>query len=175
MAVYREDMIDIDRKNGSVFRSFANQMISEGDEAANRYGGRIMEDGEPVDLTGCTVTGYFIRPDRATVLIEGNASGNEFYVNLPEACYAETGVYTLAIKVTGGGTTSTIRIIDGTVVETVSGDLIDPGGIIPDIDDLMAVIYRAEEAAETIGNFVVTEELISGTNYRLIVDVTEEE
>lgn len=173
MAIYREDILDLNLESGTVHRSFACKCICEGDDSGNRYGMRLMRDGEIVDVSECTVTGYFIRADQTSVIIEGAVSDNVAYVELPQSCYVVPGNFSLAIKLTGGNATETMRIIDGTVIDTIIGPVVDPGGIVPDLSELMEVIERAETAAADIAKFSVTEQLISGDNYRLIVDVTE--
>lgn len=172
--IKRADIVGIDLTNGKLYRSFANKQIGEGDEYGNVFGGSLTRNGEPVDISGATVTGYFIRPDNACVIIEGTASGNIFSVTLPAQCYAYEGNFSLAIKVSTGGETETMRIVDGTVVNTATGTVIDPGGIVPDLEELMAVVERAEDAVEAISGLIVTEELISGDDYRLIVNVQED-
>ena len=174
MAVYHEDVVNIDLGNGTTHRNFMNHTIGEGDENANRYGARLFKGNEPVSLAGYTAVGYFVRADQTTVVILGVVTGNEVYVILPEECYAVEGNFALVIKIIGGTYAGTMRIIDGTVVNTSTGGIVDPGGIIPDIDELLAVIGRAEAAVADISKFIVTEELISGTDYRLIVDVDED-
>ena len=173
MAVYRDDIVDLNLESGTVFRSFACKCICEGDDSGNRYGMRLLRGGEVVDVSGCTVTGYFIRADQTSVIIGGSVSDNVAYVTLPKSCYVVPGNYSLAIKLTGGNATETMRIIDGTVLDTIVGSVVDPGSIVPDLSALMAVIERAEAAAADIAKFSVTEQLISGDNYRLIVEVTE--
>ena len=69
----------------------------------------------------------------------------------------------------GGGVTGTMRIVDGTVVDSVIGSPVDPGGVIPDLDELLAVIGRAEAAANTIAGISIRAELVADENYRLIV------
>lgn len=169
----RIDIVEINLDKGNLHRSFVNKQIGEGDQNGNVFGGFLIKNGGPVDITGSTVTGYFIRSDNSCVVIEGDASGNEFMVTLPAQCYAVEGNFSLAIKVTGSEKTETMRIIDGTVVNTATGTVIDPGSIVPDLEELMDVIERAEAAAEEVATFIVTEELIEGTDYRLIVNVTE--
>lgn len=171
MAVYRNDIVNIELNGGSIFRSFINKTVGEGDKNGNRFGVRLFRNGEPENIEGSTVTGYFIRSNGTTVIMGGSAAGNVATVELPESCYSVEGNFSLAIKITGGNATGTMRIVDGTVVNTVIGEILDPSGIIPDLEELMAVIERAEEAAEAIAEFAITEQLISGDNYRLIVNV----
>lgn len=171
MGIQREDFINIDLQNGNVHRSFVNHTIVAGDKNANVFGVRIYRDNVPEDLTGCTVMGLFIRADKTTVIIgDGIAYRNAAYVYLPESCYAVPGNFTLTIKVSGGNMTGAMRIVDGTVFEGSLEPYVDPGNVIPDLSELMAVIDRAEAAAAEINEFVITTELIAGDDYRIIVN-----
>ena len=169
MAIYREDIVDIELESGTVFRSFMNKSIGEGDVKGNRFGFRCFRNGVPVSLTGVSVIGHFLRADGNTVQLTGTVDGNTAFVRLLASCYAVEGQFTLVIKLSGGGVTGTIRMVDGTVVNTTNGAVIDPGSVIPDLTDYLAVVEDAEEAAETVYGFSVTTELISGTDYRIIV------
>ena len=148
MAIYHDDIVNVELTSGSIHRSFLNRSIGEGDSAANRFGVTLKRNGEPVTLDGVTCMGYFIRPTGDTVVITGTVSGLNAYVTIPQACYVTEGNFTLAIKLVGSGVTGTMRIIDGTVVNTTTDTLIDPGSVIPDIQDLIAVIEEAEIALE---------------------------
>lgn len=170
MEITNSQMAKVDLRSGSVFRTFLCKSIGEGDDDGNVYGVRCYRDGESVSLSGYSVNGYFIRADGQTVIMSGTVSGNRAYVTLPKSCYAIEGNFTLAIKVIGGGTTVCMRIVDGTVMNTTTDAVIDPGGTVPDIDALMAVIERAEAAAEDIQRFSVYTELRSGTDYTLVVN-----
>ena len=171
MAIYYADIVDIDLDNGTIHRSFAHRTLGEGDVNANRFGVRLWRSGEPVTAAGAQCIGYFIRHGHGdTVTINGGLfSGQEAYVTLPDACYAYDGAFSLVIKLIGGGVTGTMRIVDGTVVDSVIGSPVDPGGVIPDLDELLAVIGRAEAAANTIAGISIRAELVADENYRLIV------
>lgn len=143
---YREDIVDIELTGGSIHRSFAQHAIGGGDEAANRFGIRTFRNGEPENING-SVFGLFIRADGGTVAIEsGTVEGNVAYVTLPSACYAVEGCFTLAIKVTGTNMTGTMRIVDGMVSRTSTDATVDPGTILPSIDDLIEAINEAVES-----------------------------
>lgn len=168
MYQYREDYADIELESGTVHRTRLNKAIGEGDNHGNRYGVRVFCEGEPVDLTGVTCVGYFMRADgTATEVITGARSGNVAYVELPEACYAVVGNFTLTIKLVYSDYAMTARIVDGTVVDTELGELADPGDTIPDLSDFAALVARVEAAAEKIESFDITAEVITGTRYRL--------
>lgn len=171
MAIYREDIVDIELESGTVYRSFMNHQITEGDIKANRFGFRVLRGGIPVDISGCTAMGYFIRANGSTVVINGgNCSGNEAYVTLPSACYAVEGNFSLALKLVTSSVTSTMRIIDGTVVDSTLGSLVDPGSTIPSVATLENLINLAEAAAAEINSISITAGVIEGTRYRLTAE-----
>lgn len=169
MAVYREDIADIELESGSVFRSFNNKMIASGDASGNRYGVRLLRGGEPVSMAGAACVGYFIRPDGITLVINGAVENGVAYVELPTAAYSVGGNFTLAVKVSGTGIAETMRIVDGTVVLTTTGPIYDPYSEMPSLTELMAVIGRAETAAASINNLSVAATQISGTRYKITV------
>lgn len=171
MAHYREDILDIELESGSVARSFNNKMIASGDVSGNRYGVRILRGGEPVSMSGAACVGYFIRSDGITLVINGAVADGIAYVELPAAAYAVSGNFTLAVKVSGTGFTETMRIVDGTVVLTTTGAISDPSSEVPSLADLMAVIGRAETAADEIDAISVTATQISGTRYKIAVTI----
>ena len=167
--MYYEDILDIDLNNANqMHRSFLSRSIGEGDYNGNRFGVRLWQGDQPATMTTSCI-GYFIRSDDVTLVIEGVISGNVAYVELPQAAYAKEGNFTLAIKLGGVGVSTTMRIVDGTVSETTTADISDPGAAIPDLEQLMAIIAAAEAAAEEIDDFVITASLIEGTRYEITV------
>ncbi len=172
MALYHNDIADINLEAGTVHRSFAQKTVGEGDIKANRYGVRLWRNGEPESVGGSTCMGYFIRHANGdTVTINGGLfSGQEAFVELPEACYAYDGGFTLVIKLVGGGVTGTMRIVDGTVVDSMIGAPIDPGSVIPDLEDLLEVIERAEDAADTIAGLSIYAQQVADDNYAIVVN-----
>ena len=172
MAIYHNDIIDVELTSGTICRTFAQRNIGEGDANANRYGIRLWRDGQPESVGGSSCIGYFIRHGNGdTVTINGGMfSGQEAWVTLPESCYAYEGGFSLVIKLVGGGVTGTMRIVDGTIVDSMIGSPVDPGSVIPDLEDLLAVIGRAEAAADTIADFSVYAQQIDGDNYAIVVN-----
>ena len=173
MAIYKEDIQTIDLETGTISRTFLNKVLGEGDAYGDRFGVIVQRGGQPVDLTGVSVSGFFIRANGTTESLSGSRSGSKCWVDLPAACYAVEGNFTLGIKLTHSGTTVTARIVDGTIVNTSLGSIYDPGSLIPDLADWTALVSRAEAAAEKIESFDITATLISGTRYRLgVVEAT---
>ena len=168
MAIFRADILDIELNSGSIARSFLNHTIGAGDSKANRFGVRLFRGGEPVSAESCTVTGLFMAPDGTRYVISETSytgstgtEGNEAYVQLPPACYAVTGQFTLAIKLTGGGVEGTMRIVDGTVDETGEDGAVVPTSTIPATADIIAAY---EEAVDVIGGSVRFDAVQSLTN-----------
>ena len=174
MAVYYENIMKVDMDQGNIRRTFLNNVLAKDDNAANRFGVEIFRNGTAADLSGNSCVAYFIRPDGYTVVIEGSVSGNRAMVELPAACYFADGNFMLSIKLTNEDKTTTIRVIDGTVINTQLGDIVDPGGVIPDISEFEALIEREEAASEVIEELSITNTLITGTRYRINVSFNEE-
>lgn len=162
MAIRQIDIIDIDLERGSYHRGFLNHAIGTNDIYGNRFGVRLFQHGEPVDVEYASCIGYFMRADGDTVVINGglSASDGTLSIKLPQSCYAVEGNFTLAIKITNtdihGAVTSTMRVIDGTVVNTTTGEVIDPGTIVPELTvaAIVAKISECEAAAQQAGLMV---------------------
>ena len=161
--------IDIGRMSATIHRSFVCHTIGEGDNEVDRYGVRVLNNGQEFNLSGCTCVGYFIRPDGNTIVINGEINGNEASVTVPEACYAYTGSFSLSIKIGGTDFLGTMRIVDGTIVDTTTSTFVDPGNVIPDLADWIALIEDADEAATDIGKLHIENEQIEGTRYKIKV------
>lgn len=170
MAINREDIIDVDLSGGSIPRSFVNKTIGEGDAVANIYGIRAYRKDQPVDLSGSTCLGYFIRPDDITLVLVGTVQDNKALVELPEAAYARTGHFTLAIKVNSGDVVETLRIVDGTITDTTTGYIADSSTAIPNLEEIEAKIAEAESLISNIYSILsVTAYQVSGTRYGIAV------
>lgn len=146
---YRNDMREIDLDK-PLLRTHAGVVLATGDNNANRFGATLNRAGVPIDLTGdaVSVLGYFIRSDGETVVCEGEKDGDTVYVDLPAACYTQDGSFSLAIKVSSTEITQTVRVIDGYIGLTQTEELVDPGEVIPSLDDLFAQIAAMETATQ---------------------------
>lgn len=161
MALYKDDFVRIDLADGSIFRSFMNRTLGEGDIDATRFGVIMTRSGEAEDLTGVSCSGYFVRADGQTVVITGTVEDNKAFVTIPQSACAVEGNFSLAIKLVGSGVTGTMRIVDGTVSSTTTETIVDPGQVIPSIAELLAQIEACENAtdaanaaaASSLGNF----------------------
>lgn len=145
--LYRSDICNVDISK-SLVRSYVGIVLATGDDHANRFGAVLNRAGDLVELADVSVSvlGYFIRPDGETVVCNGTKDGNTVYVDLPAACYTKDGSFSLAIKVSSTEVTQTVRVIDGQIRLTQTETLIDPGDVIPSLEDLMAHIAEMEDA-----------------------------
>lgn len=158
MAIYKEDIVAIELQSGTIHRSFLGNTIGSGDRMANRFGVSLFRDGQPVSAESSTVAGVFMAPDGNNYGInETNwpgstgKEGNKAWVQLPEICYAVTGQFTLAIKLSGGSVEGTMRIVDGMISETGEAGAVVPTSTIPTTADIIAAY---EEAVDVIGGSV---------------------
>ena len=71
MAIYKNDIVDIDLESGDIHRSFMKHSIGKGDVKANRFGVRVFRNGEQVTLGSTTCQGFFMAPDGTNLQISG--------------------------------------------------------------------------------------------------------
>lgn len=126
-----ETWLDTDIKKPVIVQRLTGNLFS-GDNEGNVVGVNVTENGQPVALSGYCY-GYFIRDDGFTVVIAGSITGNSAYVILPASCYTVVGQFSLVIKV---GTVA-IGAVTGTVYRTTTDAVIDPGEVVPSIEELL--------------------------------------
>lgn len=184
MAHYKRDIVDVDLETCDIFRSFLNRSIGFKDDDADRFGIRAFRNGVAQDLSGASCQAIFMAPDGTKIALTsyGTVSGNVAYVTLPPACYDVAGQFTLAIKIVGGGVTSTVRIVDGVVSETGATGTVSPTSAVPTYQEVIAQ-FDAMVAATSAANTAIAETfdatkaypagkylINDGKLYRLITD-----
>ena len=117
------------------------------DQQAHRFSIACTRSGAPVDVTGASVSGYFIRADGVTVPITGAVEEGCAALTLPAACYTRNGRFSLIIKLALEGCTSTIFWGEGHVAASRTDAMIDPEDIVPDLTALLAQIEVMEAAS----------------------------
>ena len=118
---------------------FASVDISEADAYANRFGAKVVDAGQQVDLTGASTQGLFIREDGVTIEIQGGVENGVAFVVLTPDCYAVVGRYQLTLKLVSGDAKTTLRIIEGRVLRTIASGSGSGGGT-----DTSQVFYTAD-------------------------------
>lgn len=135
-------------------------MIFSQDVMANRVVVFVDRDGEPETLSG-SVSANIIRADGATVVQTGEVSGSVATVTLPASAYAVSGPIEIFVKHTHDGSTTTIASLTGYVCASTSNTIVDPGTVVPNINELLAMVddceaatAAAEAAAESVANII---------------------
>ena len=112
-----------------------------GDNQGAVVGVRLFTDGAAYSGGG-TVTGAVKRRDGGLVALTGTLSGNAASVVIPAAALAYPGPIGVHIILTQGGSTTTVLKAIYSVDDS-SGTAVDPGTIIPSINDLITAINTA--------------------------------
>jgi len=163
MAIYKEDIIDIDLNTGTLHRSFLNRSIGKADIMANRFGVRLFRGTEPVNLGGASCEGFFMAPNGQNIALTDSditgTEGNVAWVQLPQACYNYEGQFTLAIKVIDDSVTATMRIVDGVVNNTGTDSSITPPPDAPTWAEVIAAYEEMLEAKEGSVRYDIEQEL----------------
>ena len=134
---YRQDLkqpVQVHHLHGNVFSQ---------DNQGNLLGVEVFDDGVPASLSG-TVSANIVRSDGGTVAATGTVSGNKLSVVLPAAAYAIPGVISVVIKLSSGGSAAVTLLAVVALVYASSTDTpVDPGTIMPSIQDLIDEIEDA--------------------------------
>lgn len=121
------------------------QCVGEGDAYGMQVGARVFNDGEYIALGGSCV-GRVIRADGATIQLTGTVSGNLAYVVLDQTCCAVEGPLQVAVCWVQNTAVTTLLVAYGTVVNTQTGNAIQPSTPIPDLTELLAEIDEMQAA-----------------------------
>ena len=113
-------------------------LFAMGDKLAHVLRVRVKAGGEPVDLTGWTVTASVVRQDQATVMMAGRTVGDAAEVTLEAPCYSQSGGFTLSVAIGREQQLITIFCGRGDVTRTRTDSLGDPGHTIPSVDEIIA-------------------------------------
>lgn len=129
------------------YNSQPDTLMLPGDNRGHTWRVEVLKNGLPVDIEGATITGYFLRSDGNTVMVVGSASGNVATVTLAQECYAYSGGIRAVMRCVKDG--AIMALADRAFVVRAAiddGGIIDPGEVIPSIDDLLAQIDAMEAA-----------------------------
>ena len=138
---------DVDLRCGAQTpQIWPNALMLIGDNLAHTWRVRVFDGGGTVALTGATVTGYFVRTDGNTVAVQGSVEGSTAIVTLAQACYAFEGDLKGVMRLTLGGKTVTLSVLTLMVRKVLTDAIIDPGNVIPSLEDLLAQIEAMETA-----------------------------
>ena len=136
------------------------------DSGGNMITVEVFDNGSPATLSG-NVSGYVIRPDNQTVVIEGTLTGNKASVVLPASAYVVIGQVSIVVKI---GTT-TVGACTSYVYRTTTETVVDPGTVVPSLVELLqavadceaatAAAIAAAAAVASVASVAETEEIIT--------------
>lgn len=124
-------------------------LMYPGDNLAHTWEVQVKRNGIPVDMTGGNVVGYFQRKDGNTVMVDGTIEDSICKVTMAQECYAIPGALKAVMRYTDTVTHTIVTLAYHafTVQNRIDdGGIIDPGEVIPSIDDLLAEIEAMEQA-----------------------------
>ena len=142
---------DIDLQRGAQApQVWPNALMLCGDNNAHTWRVTVMDGGEAAQVTG-SVTGYFVRPDGNTVAVQGSMTGNVASVVLAQACYAQEGDVKAVLRLSvSTGAKVTLAALILPVRNVLTDSIIDPGNVIPSLDDLLAQIASMEQLEDEV-------------------------
>lgn len=136
----------VDISKGTLYTTLGLQnthdQLIQGQNYANVLNVSVYDGAEPVALSGACM-GYFVRQqDGSTVTVAGTISGNVATVEFPSFVYAYTGRLTITLNVGG---TSLVQIAT-TVRVGSSAVIVDPGNVLPNLDEIQQIMLDVEDA-----------------------------
>lgn len=138
---------NVDLANAPKQSTAPYELMFPGDEKAHTWKVHVFENKVEADLSGCSVSAYFLRADGDTIVVTGAIDGNTVTVELAQACYAITGVVQAGLRLTNDGVSFTLSYKLFNVLPTYDSEsYVDPGEVIPSIADLLDAIEDMEAA-----------------------------
>lgn len=135
--------------NAPLFTRHMPGVLQEGDSEANAFVLEVYQDEQPFDLTGYTPSGYLLRADGNSVLLDGTVDGNTATVPLSPACYKVPGFFAAFVRLTNAdGQSRTLIKVAGTLEAENLDGIVDDENILPSIDELLAQLDAMETARE---------------------------
>ena len=147
--ITRNHNITVDM-NKPLTRQHVGYLLAEGDNKGDCFTFTLQRGGRAI-AGGMDVSAYLVRQDGSTVFLTGEAEGNKASVTLDDTCYAVNGGFTLTVKVTQDGVTTTVAMLDGYIRLTATDKVVDPGEALPSLEDILHEYDSMEAAtAETL-------------------------
>ncbi|MEG0270304.1 MAG: hypothetical protein RR821_08615, partial [Clostridia bacterium] len=121
--------------------------LVKGDKAAHVLIVTVERGGAAFMLAGVSCIGYAVLANRQTVVIKGTVAGNEARVLLPAACYSVSGRISLLVQLAVESEQLTPLCLSGNVCAGATEAVLDPGGIVPSLGELLAMVAAVQAAA----------------------------
>lgn len=126
-------------------------LFAMGDDNAHRFAFSIVQDGKPVDLSGCTVLATYtnFNPHGVTVNLGGKIEDGKAVALLNKSCYTMEGRFAIVVRLKNSVGTSAIFYGDGYMSRTTADTVIDGDYIIYDVNTLLEKIAEINEATSS--------------------------
>ena len=136
----------VDISKGTLYTTLGLQnthdQLIQGQSYANVLNVSVYDGAEPVALSGGCMGCFVRQQDGSTVTVAGTISGNVASVEFPSFVYAYTGRLTITLNVGG---TSLVQIAT-TVRLGATMVVVDPGNVLPNIDEIQQIMLDVENA-----------------------------
>ena len=133
--------------NAPVEPRMCGGLLFTGDNESLTVRARVRRGAASEAVTG-SVVAHAIRADGSTVVVDGEASGNEASASLPASSLACEGPLGVMLRVIEGDEKTTILKAVWDVTAGTTETIIDPGHVVPDVDDVIAMMDQAEDAID---------------------------
>lgn len=147
-----ETWLETDLKKMPEVTHLRGNLFSQ-DNMGNKIGVHVYEDEAPVASLGGTITGWILRDDDTSVMVTGETSGGDAWIILPEEAYGVPGPVTIAIRHTAtaddDSPRTSLAVCTAYVYRTISDTMVDPGDVLPSLDELVAKIRELESRVDT--------------------------
>lgn len=140
--------VDLDQRTR---RTDIAEPLVQGDNQAHQIIMTARRGSAAADLSGATCQCYVVLPNKQTVLVSATVSGNVVTASLNTACYAVPGRVSILMRLSVSGAIVTPLYLNGSVVTGNTDAYLDPGDIVPSLEELLAQI-GAMEAATAAAN-----------------------
>lgn len=162
--------------NKPLTRQSCGILLAEGDNNGDCFSFALVRDGVIAALDStAVVSAYMIRQDGSTVPVNGTYAWNTAIVTLPKACYAQEGHFALAVKVSMSGAMTTVAVLDGFIKNVTTDTVVDPGAVVPSLDDLLAQIGAMEQATAganaIINKLTIDTAQLANGDYMLVLNL----
>lgn len=120
--------------------------LVQGQSYAHQINVTVENNGEPVQLTGKCTANFVRQSDGSTVTVAGSVLGNVATVPFPSFVYAMVGALDITVFIGGAAILqiqTTVRL-SGTMV------IVDPGNILPNVEEIQQIMLNVEEALDQL-------------------------
>lgn len=120
--------------------------LVQGQSYAHQINVTVENNGEPVQLTGACTANFVRQSDGSTVTVAGSVLGNVATVPFPSFVYAMVGALDITVFIGGAAILqiqTTVRL-SGTMV------IVDPGNILPNVEEIQQIMLNVEEALDQL-------------------------